>query len=325
LRTNASTKKVSGESTLDYLRSRLFEPLGIDGPTWESDAAGTSLGGFGLSVRTEDIAKLGQLYLQGGEWEGRRLLPQAWVDAATARQTSNGSAPDSDWEQGYGFQFWRCRHGAYRGDGAFGQFCIVLPQEEAVIAMTSGTSNMGGVLNLVWEHLLPALAPVALPEDPERREKLQARSRKLALARPEGEPGEDKIQEHGLHRYVFPANDHGLEAFEVRPMKGGAVLLFTVKGEVERLSYGYKQRWVKGETGLGPALLARGLQNPEPIATAGAWADDETLVIRVCFTRTPYVLTLTARFDDDTLDLQGKWSAAFGPRTFTLRGKRSDP
>jgi len=63
--------------------------------------------------------------------------------------------PASDWEQGYGYQFWRCRHGAYRGDGAFGQFCVVLPEHDAVVAVTSGTKDLQAVLNLVWEHLLP--------------------------------------------------------------------------------------------------------------------------------------------------------------------------
>ena len=125
-------------------------------PTWEASPQGITTGGYGLSVRTEDIAKFGQLYLQKGKWHGKQLVPAAWVEAATARQTSNGSNPKSDWDQGYGYQFWRCRHGAYRGDGAFGQFCIVLPEQDAVIAITAGARDMQAVLNLVWDKLLPA-------------------------------------------------------------------------------------------------------------------------------------------------------------------------
>ena len=78
---------------------------------------------------------------------------------------SNGSSPTSDWEQGYGYQFWRSRHGFYRGDGAHGQFCLVLPQYDAVIAITSGTRDMASVMNLVWERLVPALEAKALPAD----------------------------------------------------------------------------------------------------------------------------------------------------------------
>ncbi len=158
---SAIVQKVTGQPVLEYLRPRLFEPLGITDPTWDASKQGVSLGGFGLSVRTEDIASFGQLYLQKGEWRGKQLVPAAWIDAATARQMSNGSSPSSDWEQGYGYQFWRSRHGFYRGDGAHGQFCLVLPQYDAVIAITSGTRDMASVMNLVWDRLVPALKPAA--------------------------------------------------------------------------------------------------------------------------------------------------------------------
>ena len=141
---SAIVQQVTGETVLDYLRPRLFEPLGIEGPTWETSPQGISTGGFGLSIRTEDIAKFGQLYLQKGKWQDEQLVPAEWIEAATARQTSNGSSPTSDWDQGYGYQFWRCRNGAYRGDGAFGQYCIVLPEQDAVIVITSGVGTCRG-------------------------------------------------------------------------------------------------------------------------------------------------------------------------------------
>ena len=99
---------------------------------------------WGLSVKTEDIARFGQLYLQKGMWQGQRILPEAWVAEATSRQVSNGANPESDWEQGYGYQFWRCRHEIYRGDGAFGQYCIVMPEQDAVLAITSGCGRYAG-------------------------------------------------------------------------------------------------------------------------------------------------------------------------------------
>ncbi len=106
---SAIVQKVTGTTVLDYLQPRLFEPLGIQRPTWETSPQGITAGGYGLSVRTEDIARFGQLYLQKGKWQGMQLVPEAWIEAATARQTSNGSNPKSDWDQGYGYQFWRCR------------------------------------------------------------------------------------------------------------------------------------------------------------------------------------------------------------------------
>src|SRR3954451_22994941 len=86
----------------------------------------------------------------------------------------------------YGYQFWRCRHGAYRGDGAFGQFCVVLPEQDAVIAITAGVRDLQGVLNLVWDKLLPGLKPVSLPADEAARSKLDRTLKGLSLKLPEG-------------------------------------------------------------------------------------------------------------------------------------------
>ena len=107
----AIVEKTTGMSLLDYLKPRLFDPLGIENPTWEKSPEGINTGGYGLSIRTEDIARFGQLYLQKGKWQGKQLVPVAWVEEATSFQTSNGSNPKSDWDQGYGYQFWRCRNG----------------------------------------------------------------------------------------------------------------------------------------------------------------------------------------------------------------------
>ena len=163
---SAIVKKVTGENLVDYLKPRLFDPLGIDSPKWDNSPEGISIGGYGLYLKTEDIAKFGQLYLQKGVWNGQQLIPAEWIEMATSKQVSNGSDPDKDWDQGYGFQFWRCRHGAYRGDGKDGQFCIVIPEEDTVIAITANTGDMQGQLNLVWEKLLPALGKTPLPENP---------------------------------------------------------------------------------------------------------------------------------------------------------------
>ena len=194
---SAIVQKATGQTVLDYLQARLFAPLGIEQPTWETSPQGISTGGYGLSIRTEDIAKFGQLYLQKGKWHDKQLVPAAWIEAATARQTSNGSNPHSDWDQGYGYQFWRCRHGAYRGDGAFGQYCIVLPEQDAVIAITSGVRDMQGILNLVWEKLLPAMQSSDLAVQRRGGSQAPAKARRpaRAAARKQRRACEDRSQE----------------------------------------------------------------------------------------------------------------------------------
>jgi CubicO group peptidase (beta-lactamase class C family) len=167
----------SGLSLTEYLRPRLFDPLGIGPVGWQTWPPGRQQGFSGLFARTEDIAKLGLLYLQGGRWDGRQLLPADWVAQATSQQVANPDRENPDWRQGYGFQFWMSRHG-YRGDGAFGQFCVVLPEQDTVVAITAATWDMQAVLDALWAHLLPGLGASG---DGAAQEELSARLAGLAL------------------------------------------------------------------------------------------------------------------------------------------------
>ena len=169
---SAIVQKVTGETVADYLQPRLFDPLGIEKPKWEKNPQGITIGGYGLYLKTEDIAKFGQLLLQKGKWKGKQIVPSSWIEQATSKQVSNGSNPNSDWNQGYGFQFWQCRHNVFRGDGRDGQFCIVMPDQNAVVAITAKTGDLQGQLNLIWKHLLPAMQDDELPENSTAQSKL---------------------------------------------------------------------------------------------------------------------------------------------------------
>ncbi|MDB6130402.1 MAG: Beta-lactamase class [Verrucomicrobiales bacterium] len=174
---SAIVTKVVGQPVAEYLKPRLFDPLAIETPQWNISPEGVSVGGHGLYLHTEDIAKFGQLYLQKGKWDGKQLIAADWVEQATVKQVPNDKESHAnigaDWKEGYGFQFWRCRHNVYRGDGAGGQFCVVMPDQDAVIAITAATGNMQGELNAIWENLLPAFQPKAVPEDGPGQEKLK--------------------------------------------------------------------------------------------------------------------------------------------------------
>lgn len=165
---SAIIQRVTGEKVIDYLAPRLFQPLGIEGVTWEESPQGINCGGWGLYVKTEDMAKLGQFLLQKGCWNGQQLLPASWIEEASAskidsypagvkKETLTMKPEDSDWLQGYGYQMWRCRHQAFRADGAYGQFIVILPEKDAVIVTTAHIGDMQAELNLIWEYLLPAL------------------------------------------------------------------------------------------------------------------------------------------------------------------------
>lgn len=161
---SAIITKVTGEKMVDYLESRLWQPLGIEKPYWKECPMGINYGGWGLYLKTEDMAKLGQTLLSGGKYKGRQVIPANWVAEATKAQIDNcpenfdpENDPNPDWHQGYCYQMWRCRHNAVRADGAYGQFIIVIPEKDAVIAITAEVSNMQTELALVWDYLLPVL------------------------------------------------------------------------------------------------------------------------------------------------------------------------
>jgi CubicO group peptidase (beta-lactamase class C family) len=304
---SAIVQKVTGMTVLDYLRPRLFDPLGIEHPTWGTSPQQVTLGGYGLSIRTEDIARFGQLYLQNGNWHGTQLVPAAWVEAATARQTSNGSDPQSDWDQGYGYQFWRCRHGAYRGDGAFGQFCVVMPEQDAVIAITSGVRNMQSVLNLVWLHLLPAMRSGPLAADDQAREKLHRKLTRLEVPPQKGAGASSSTAGIFGKRYVFASNDQKLEALTLENgiQSGAVTLVARFNGVEQRIKCG-DGAWQKGRAAFGA-------YREQPLAASGAWTGDDTYSAKLCLYETPFCIRLSLKFAGEKLFYDAESNVAFGP------------
>ena len=309
---SAIIQKVTGQTVLEYLRPRLFTPLGIEHPVWDTNFQGISLGGYGLRVQTEDIAKFGQLYLQHGNWNGQQLLPASWVAMATARQTSNGSNPDSDWNQGYGFQFWRCRHNAFRGDGAFGQYCVVMPEQDVVVAINSGVKDMQAVLNVIWDKLLPALQPQALPDNSAANRQLNDKLARLEVSPAQG-AATSLLAEKILNRkFVFPANDQKIENVLLALADAGKTLTLTLRldGKDVVLPCGY-HAWKKSRA---PLIVGKLAQFPdEPTAGTFAWTSDDTCAVKLCAFETPYHTMLTLKFAGDTLALDAETNVAFGP------------
>ena len=302
---SAIVQKQTGQTVLDYLRPRLFDPLGITQPVWNTNWQGISLGGYGLSVRTEDLARFGQLYLQKGKWQGKQVLAPEWVEMATSKQVSNGSNPKSDWDQGYGFQFWRCRNGAYRGDGAFGQYCIVLPEQDAVIAITSGVKDMQGVMNLIWDKLLPAFEPKRLKADATSHMKLKEKLAGLTLRTAEGSDSSPLVAKVLGRKFIFPANEQKLEAITLTANTGGKGVTVAIQsnGRTEQFTSGHRD-WQNGRGSFGAYLN-------QPAAATGAWAKEDTLVVKQCFTETPFYVTHKLRFAGNQLFYDAETNVGF--------------
>ncbi|MFF3404830.1 serine hydrolase domain-containing protein [Streptomyces sp. NPDC002742] len=280
-------QRVTGLSLTEYLRPRLFDPLGIGETAWTRNRADREIGFSGLHAATDAIARLGQLYLREGVWEGQRLLPASWIAEATRVHIANGDGtPEgagSDWQQGYGFQFWRGRHG-YRGDGAFGQFCVVLPEHDAVIATTAATDRMQELLDLMWRHLLPAFGTAPLPAGGEADDALRRRLARLALPPVEAAPEPPEPVDAWSDAEFVPAQGVCAE----QPTLTGVV--------VTQGDQGPRVALVEGDRRLELRLGGTGWTvdpGPTPTAVSGGWTDPVTLRVDVFFLETPHRLTVT--------------------------------
>ena len=253
------------------------------------------------------MARLGQLYLQGGEWGGQQLLPRSWVSEATRAQVRTGlDGPDGAW---YGYQFRMSQHG-YRGDGAYGQYCLVLPDEDAVVAMTAQTRSAGRpdmqtVLTLVWDKLLPAFKSGTL-SDTGGDERLQARLDGLSLPalRTEASP---LGGEAWAEATFFPAEGSceeqpSLTAVKVNSGKDGwSVALCEDGGELESPLSG--DRWAVTEHAFSGG-------NVMPLASSGGWLTRAVLRIDVIFLETPHRLSVTCNLEEKTF--RASWASRPG-------------
>jgi len=335
---SAIAQKVTGQKVIDYLRPRLFAPLDIRGMTWETCPRGINTGGWGLAVKTEALAKFGQFYLQNGVWNGQQLLPAAWIHEATTFkiQQSAGKGGDleklkitSDWHQGYCYQFWRCRHNAFRGDGAFGQFMIVMPDQDAVVAITCQTADMQGELNLVWDHLLPGIKDTALPADPEAQDQLKHKLASLALPLAQGQAASPRA--NGISGKIFQIepNDAGVRSVSFIFPQEPATFEFdasaTLNGQSATFHFPPKTctfyltdgngryavhcglgKWVNGTCNVPgtPPKLSVGNLLPCKIAASAGWKDENTFEMIWRYYETPHHDTVTCHFQGNKVTVE---------------------
>ena len=311
----AVIQRAVGMRLTEYLRPRLFDPLGIGEVGWLAWPPGCELGFSGLFARTEDVAKLGQLYLQRGRWGEERLLAEHYVEQATSRQIDTPNQDNVDWRQGYGFGFWMARHG-YRGDGAFGQFCVILPDHDTVVAITGGTEAMQGVLDHLWAHLLPGLGG-GRPDGAAQQE-LDTRLGGLRLpagaARPDPPRWEDWAG--GLFP-VAPGAEGGTASLTaVQLHQADAGLEVTIAEPANALTFPVGA----GDWRVSAPPDRHG--DPVPVAASGGWLDDHTARIEVVFLESPHRMDITCSLPARTAEAAWRGVPLDGGRLRTLHRPR---
>jgi CubicO group peptidase (beta-lactamase class C family) len=297
---SAIVQKRCGLPIADYLKPRLLDPLGFGPVFWDRSPQGVNTGGWGFMAALGDIAKFGLLYLNRGRWRGKQLLSKSWVDEASLPHADNSiTGGSADWSRGYGYQFWRSRYG-FRGDGAFGQYCLILPEFDAVLVLCSETENMQEPLDIIWTHL-PAAFSTA---DTETERELEGREFRLA-----GNGG--GFSSATLNFYP--------DRLSLTLGGGGGE---TVKLEAGRFG------WLESETRFPlegysfiPVFSPAG--RIKKISASFFWRDRETLEIRLVYRTSPHRECITVKLQGDSLTIRYAPNTAVAERpvlTFTYGG-----
>jgi CubicO group peptidase (beta-lactamase class C family) len=286
----AILQRAAGTDLVGYLRPRLLDPLGVPPVSWQQYPAGRSLGFSGLHATTETIAKLGLLHLQDGVWEGEQLLPEGWAAEVRTKRVDTHLEVNPDWAQGYGFQVWMARHG-YRGDGAYGQFMVILPEHDVVLALTSAEEDMQAVLDAAWQHLLPAF------DGP-------------------GDEAADAALAERLAALALPASEGAAASFGATPVRWeGAGLTASLQGDDVVLADGTVTLTVP--VGADGWTVQEAEGGAPVVAVSGGWQDD-VLRLDLLFLESPHRLYVDLLADGRVASSWGTTPLDFGVLGSTL-------
>lgn len=286
---SAIVQKVTGQTVLDYLRERLLAPMHITDAEWERSPEGYTTGGWGLYIQSESMAKFGQLLLDKGVWNGRRLLPETWVGEMMKKQIDNGSL-------GYGYQMWCCEHkGSMRADGMYGQFIYVLPDKDMVVVVTQCCGgDSGAERKLLWNVLLPGVKAAPLPATGDSKI-LRKRSLAYALPTVKGKAADKDDLAFAGKTLKLADNRYGWKTVTVNAFRGRLSLAVTAEGGKRFDIDCGRGVWLEAESDVPPVYSIypqgrfNGVSGPFRIAACYAVDDRSRLVVRA-----HYVNWLTA-------------------------------
>lgn len=317
----AIVRKKTGEGLHEYLTPRLFKKIGIDPENlrWLCMADGMEIGGGGLYATTEDNLRLMKLYADGGIWEGERILAEDYVKLAVSNQ--NESATESinnplatDNFLGYGFQIWMCKpKGVYRADGAMGQFTIVCPKQDMIIAINEtavGAHWAQNTLNIVWDYLAKVDAqPVG--ENADEMDKLGRKLVSLSLPNPICSPYSAKIAEIDGKVWEIQSGSFSFELFNfMEPKKLVEIEKFSFSFD----NYGCVLAGTCSEGDVNVRVATNGTRfvnivgKPEDctqiLACDGAWTEENVFTVHARWVETCFVKTFVFRFDGSTVTIE---------------------
>ncbi|MGI6665086.1 MAG: serine hydrolase domain-containing protein [Christensenellaceae bacterium] len=316
---SAIVGKVTQKTMADYLAEKLFAPLGIPAPLWQTAPEGVTVGGYGVWLTLEELAGIGQFLLQKGHWQGKQILEKAYVEKMTSAQVEIGNRA-AKWEKAFGYQVWILGEGqAYAGIGAFGQMYVVFPAQEMVFAMLGGSLHYMKVLDVLMRHI-PNL------EQQEGMAETKKLPKHWAEEIPAGASSWDMPQAMPLsnHTFSFSENLYGIEEMSFA-CGTEDTLRIKIKGEesIVPIGFGY---WAEGKFPVQEDAETDVHHTPlfSAVAVSGAWAQD-LFHIAVVFYETPYRMDLYCRFTPHGIKIEVKRNVSFvAAYETTLYGVRED-
>ena len=253
----AVLRKKTGQNVTEFLKSRLLEPLGITSLTCALLGDGTELGGGGMKMVTEDMAKFTYFLSRQGEWEGKQLLRKDWFERACRKQIETEGDSEGhvkDWAQGYGYQCWMCRYpGSFRADGAYGQFGVVFPDLDLIVILTTATEQTQEELSALQEELIPYVKKEAgeLPPSP-LAGAVKERTADLTLPPRRGTRNpfmEEKVSKHVYVSAPLMGNQQLPDSAEILIGGSGLFSLETSPIQEMRFSFGSDKMYWKVQEG----------------------------------------------------------------------------
>ncbi|MCM1113952.1 MAG: beta-lactamase family protein [Clostridium sp.] len=321
---SAIISKVTGMSMLDYLYPRVFEPLGIEKPFWETDGVGNNAGGWGLYMKSEDLAKFFLPYIHGGKWiDGTQIIPEIWVKEATKKQVDSVRDGFIDNMMGYGYQFWKNPiANSARADGLFGQRCFLFPDYDALVVLNCGEAEDYNVMKVFWKYFPQCFGYEALPENKEAYDEMMATINACAVVElPAGERNKE-MEEKISGRLIKCKTSEFVSVITISITqmlynKPGEINEMKLTFEEDKLRFYWREKeyentidvGLNGEYGISEITL--GDLHYHTYSKA-AWQEDGTLKLWIRPIETAHVRQFTFEFrDDDTVKIINEMTPRF--------------
>lgn len=320
---SAIISRVTGMSMLDYLYPRMFAPLGIEKPFWETDGKGNNSAGWGLYMKSEDLAKFFLPYINNGKWlDGTQLVPAEWVREATKKQTDSVNDGYIDNMCGYGYQFWRNPvSNSYRADGLFGQRCYMFPEYDALVVLNSGESEDYKIMKVFWKYFPECFGYETLEENEAEHKALLEAASACTVEELEAKPRNSALEEKINGRRLKCKTNKFTSVISVTVVN----MLYDKPGDINEMKFEFDENglnfsWkekdeentvfagMNGEYGVSELRLK---DLHYHVYSKAAWQEDGTLKLWIRPVETAHVRKFTFDFSGERVKITNEMSPTF--------------